>query len=91
MANSTVLSVRISAGTRAKLDALAASTRRSRSFLAAEAVEAYADRQLDYIRKVQEGLEDVRNGHTVPHDEAMARLEATIRRAEARRTADGKA
>ena len=87
MSDSTVLSIRVSAETKAKLDELASCTRRSRSFLAAEAVEAYVDRQLDIVRRVQEGFEDIRNGALVPHEEAMARLHATIERAAARKKA----
>jgi len=85
MSDSSVLSVRISAKTKAKLDELVAATRRSRSYLAAEAIDSWIDRKLEIIRKVQEGLEDMRNGDLVPHEEAMAHLEEVVQRAEARR------
>ncbi|UDF30366.1 UNVERIFIED_ORG: CopG family ribbon-helix-helix protein [Roseateles sp. XES5] len=80
--SSTTMTIRVSADLKEKLDRLAADTRRSRSFLAAEAVSAYVARELAIVEGINEGLEDVRGGRTVSHDEAMAELALVIDRAE---------
>ena len=83
---STTMTIRVSTDLRDRLDRLAADTRRSRSFLAAEAVEAYVARELAIVEGIGEGLEDVRKGRTVSHDEAMAELNAAIDAAERERS-----
>jgi predicted transcriptional regulator len=75
---STTMTIRVSADLKEKLDRLAADTRRSRSFLAAEAVSAYVARELAIVEGVNQGLEDVRHGRTVPHEEAMSELASLI-------------
>lgn len=76
--SSTTMTIRVSADIKEKLDRLAADTRRSRSFLAAEAVSAYVARELAIVEGINEGLDDVRNGRTVSHDEAMSELASVI-------------
>jgi predicted transcriptional regulator len=80
--SSTTMTIRVSADLKEKLDRLAADTRRSRSFLAAEAVSAYVARELAIVEGVNEGLEDVRNGRTVSHRDAMSDLISIIDAAE---------
>ena len=80
--SSTTMTIRIDTDIKEKLDRLAADTRRSRSFLAAEAVSAYVARELAIVEGIAEGLEDVREGRTVSHEEAMSELASTIRAAE---------
>lgn len=75
---STTMTIRVSADLKEKLDRLAADTRRSRSFLAAEAVSAYVARELAIVEGVNQGLEDVRQGRTVSHEEAMSELASLI-------------
>ena len=53
---------------------MAQDTRRSKSFLAAEAVSAYVESELQIIEGVRRGIRDVEAGRVVPHDEAMAIL-----------------
>lgn len=81
---SETLTIRLSAEVKAKLGRLAADTQRSRSFLAAEAVSAYVERELAIIEGIRTGLADVQAGRTVPHDEAMAELHAAIDAAQTR-------
>jgi len=76
--SSTTMTIRVSTDLKEKLDRLAADTRRSRSFLAAEAVSDYVARELAIVEGVNRGLEDVAKGRTVLHDEAMAELAAAI-------------
>lgn len=63
---------------KAKLGKLAQGTRRSRSFLAAEAVEAYVDRELAIIAGIARGIADVEAGRTVSHVDAMASVRRAI-------------
>lgn len=78
MPASTTLTIRISPDVKDKLSRLAQGTRRSRAFLASEAVEAYVDRELEIIDGIERGLADVAAGRTVTHDEAMAAVRAAI-------------
>ena len=78
MASSTTMTIRLSSETRQKLDRLAVDTRRSKSFLAAEAVSAYVERELEIIEGIRRGMADVEAGRVVPHDEAMAEVQAVI-------------
>jgi predicted transcriptional regulator len=78
MSTSATMTIRIATDTKRKLERLAADTRRSKSFLAAEAVSAYVERELAIIDGVQRGLADVEAGRVVPHDAAMAEVQAVI-------------
>ena len=78
MTTSTTMTIRLDPRLKAKLGRLADGTRRSRSFLAAEAVQAYVDRELAIIEGVERGLADVETGKTVSHEDAMATLRQTI-------------
>ena len=77
MASST-LTIRVDAATREKLERLASDTRRSKSFLAGEAVSAYVQRELDIIEGIKRGLLDAEAGRVVAHEEAMAEVYAVI-------------
>lgn len=78
MPATTTMTIRISPDLKDKLGRLAQGTRRSRAFLASEAVEAYVDRELEIIDGIERGLTDVAAGRVVPHDAAMAELQAVI-------------
>jgi len=78
MPASTTMTIRISADVKTKLDWIAADTRRSKSFLAGEAVAAYVDRELEIIGGIKRGLADMEAGRVVPHDEAMDQIYAAI-------------
>ena len=78
MTTSTTMTIRLDPQIKAKLGRLAARTRRSRSFLAAEAVETYVDRELAIIEGIERGLADVEAKRTVSHEDAMASLRQVI-------------
>ena len=78
MTTTTTLTIRVSAELKDKLAQLAEDTRRSKSFLAAEAVSAYAESELQIIEGVRRGIRDVETGRVVPHDEAMAEIRGAI-------------
>ncbi|KAA3450931.1 CopG family transcriptional regulator [Mesorhizobium sp. SARCC-RB16n] len=86
MTASTTMTIRVSSETKVKLERIAADTRRSKSFLAAEAVSAYVDRELEIIEGVKRGMADSVAGRVVAHEEAMAEIDAIIDAVEAKRT-----
>jgi predicted transcriptional regulator len=85
MAASTTMTIRVRPDVKEKLDRIAAGTRRSKSFLAGEAVAAFVDRELEIMEGVNRGMMDAEAGRVVPHDEAMAEIYAVIDAAQAKR------
>jgi predicted transcriptional regulator len=82
MANSTTtLTVRLTPKVKQRLGRLARQTRRTRSFLAGEAIASYVERELDIVAGIERGLEDAAAGRVVPHAQVMRRIHATIARA----------
>ena len=75
---STTLTIRVPVEVRDKLARIASGTRRSKSYLAAEAVAAYVERELAIIEGIQEGMADIAAGRTVSHAQAMAELRASV-------------
>jgi predicted transcriptional regulator len=74
----STMTIRVSTTVKEKLERLAHDTRRSKSFLAAEAVSAYVDRELEIIEGIQRGLADVEAGRVVPHAQVMAEARQII-------------
>ncbi|MSP81396.1 MAG: ribbon-helix-helix protein, CopG family [Alphaproteobacteria bacterium] len=74
MATSTTITIRVAPETKDALDRLATRTKRTRSFLAGEAVADYVGRELAIIEGIGRGLADMRDGRVVPHERAMARI-----------------
>lgn len=68
------LSIRIDAATKRRLDDLAKQSRRSRSFLAAEAIARFIEVESWQLAEIDAGLADVERGDTVSHEEAEAWL-----------------
>ena len=64
---SASLSIRLKPGTKAKLESLAKSTRRSRFFLASEAIESYLDGETWQLAEIQAGIKDLDEGRVVDH------------------------
>jgi len=75
---STTLSIRIPVSVKEDLAELADLTGRSQSALAAYAIKAYVAHEIDICRKIQEGLDDVKAGRVIPHEEVMAKAQAII-------------
>jgi predicted transcriptional regulator len=69
MSTPRIVSFRIAPEKVAELDAIAKSMDRDRSYLLNEAVEIYSSDQRRFAAMVQEGLEAVKLGHTVSHEE----------------------
>ena len=88
MAETTTITIRLPVELKAKLDRLAEVTQRSRSFLAVEALERYAQIELEIVDSILEGIADADAGRVISHEEAMARLDSVLAdAAPSRRTA----
>jgi RHH-type transcriptional regulator, rel operon repressor / antitoxin RelB len=74
MARSTTLTVRLSAEQVARLSALAEATNRTRSFLAAEAIEAFLAVEEWQVEAIREGLADLDATPAVDHERVGAWL-----------------
>jgi predicted transcriptional regulator len=72
------MTIRVPVDVKDKLGQLARGTRRSKSFLAAEAVSAYVERELAIINGIERGLDDVVAGRVVPHDEVTTEARAIV-------------
>jgi predicted transcriptional regulator len=77
---SETVTIRLTPETKGRLEQLAAQTRRTKSFLAGEAIADYVERELAIIAGIQRGLDDVAAGRTVPHEIAKQRIRATLAR-----------
>jgi predicted transcriptional regulator len=75
----TVVAVRLDARLKAKLEALARSTRRPKSHLAAEAIAAYVDLNAWQIAEIEAGIAELEAGGAVSQDEAEARYERLLK------------
>lgn len=85
MGASTTMTIRVTTDLKEKLGRLAQNTRRTRSFLAAEAVEAYVDRELRIIEGLEHGLADMAAGQITPHADVAAAAERIIAEAREKR------
>ena len=83
MSTTTTMTIRLEPELKARLDNLASATRRSKSFLAAEAVASYVERELAIIEGIEQGLTDMQAGRLVPHDLALEEIYQTINQIEA--------
>ena len=70
------LSVRIDSDTKNRLDVLAKQTKRSKSFLAAEAITAYVDLEEWQLGEIQAGIAELDAGHEVSHEKVKKWLES---------------
>ena len=62
MAESSVVTVRLDPKVKERLDVLAKSTRRTRSFLAAEAITAYVELNSWQIAEIEQAVEEANAG-----------------------------
>ena len=71
---STTISVRIDARTKKQLEALAGRARRSKSFLAAEAITAFVAAETWQLNEMEAGLKELDEGRRVPHKDVATWL-----------------
>ena len=72
------MTIRIGQDLKDKLERLADQTRRSRSYLAADAVARYVERELAIVEGIERGWADVEAGRVVAHEAAMDEVDALI-------------
>ena len=73
--NETVLvSTRVTAEVADRLNALAKSTHRSKSFLAAQAIEEFLNVQEWHVEAIKEGIAAAKKGDVKSHEQAIAIL-----------------
>ncbi len=65
---SATLSLRIDEETRQRLEALAKRSRRSKSFLAAEAIASYVEAESWQLDEIAAGVDDLEQGRAVEHE-----------------------
>jgi predicted transcriptional regulator len=78
----TTLSLRIDADIKKRLEALAKRARRSKSFLAAEAIAAFVEAESWQLDEIQTGLKELDEGRGVPHKEVTNWLRSWGRKGE---------
>ena len=72
MAKSTTMTIRLTPEVSERLDALARDTKRSKSYLASEAIESYVNLNAWQVAHIKDALaEDEAGAPGVPHDEVM--------------------
>ncbi|WP_246156116.1 CopG family ribbon-helix-helix protein [Sphingorhabdus profundilacus] len=77
-APTSTMTIRVTPETKAQLGRLAQATKRSRAFLAGEAVAHYVAREVAIVEGIKRGLNDINTGNLVPNDIAMEELSAVI-------------
>ncbi len=78
----TTLSVRIDAETKKRLESLARRSRRSKSFLAAEAIAAFVETEQWQLDEIEAGLKELDEGRAVAHGDVSAWLRSWGRKRE---------
>jgi RHH-type rel operon transcriptional repressor/antitoxin RelB len=70
------LSIRINSETKKRLDALSKRSKRSKSFLAAEAITAYVESEEWQLGELQAGIAELDSGQAVSHEKVSKWLKS---------------
>ncbi len=81
MSSNALISVRVENDLAKRLERLAKATDRSKSYLAAQAIEEYVALQEWQVQAIQEGIAAAKRGEVVNHDKASAELKRWGKRA----------
>lgn len=76
----TTITVRVPTELRDRLERIAQATRRSKSFLAKEAIERYVETESEIIEGILEALAELDAGKGIPHDEIVAEIDIMLGR-----------
>lgn len=76
------LSIRIDPDTKRRLDALSKRAKRSKSFLAAEAIAAYVESEEWQLGEIQAGIAELDAGQSVSHEKVSQWLSSWGKRGE---------
>lgn len=79
---SETLSIRIDSQTKKRLDALSKRSRRSKSFLAAEAIAAYVESEEWQLGELQAGIAELDSGDGISHEKVSNWLKSWGKRGE---------
>jgi toxin ParE1/3/4 len=78
LTDTMVITTRIDASLRAKLEALARSTKRSKSFLAAEAIAAYVELNEWQIGEITAGIKELDSGEALSEEQAEGAVSPAV-------------
>jgi RHH-type rel operon transcriptional repressor/antitoxin RelB len=78
------LSIRIDSETKKRLDALSKRSKRSKSFLAAEAITTYVESEEWQLGEIQAGIAELDSGQTVTHEKVSKWLKSWGKTGEAK-------
>lgn len=78
------LSIRLDSDTKMRLDALAKRSKRSKSFLAGEAIAAFVATEEWQLGEVQAGIADLESGNSVRHEKVSQWLGSWGKRGESK-------
>lgn len=87
MTKDVMLSVRISSALNAKLDRLAKVTKRSKSWHVSSILADRVDEEAAYYAAIEEGLDALKRGDVMDHDEVECRFEQRVKSRKRRRAA----
>jgi RHH-type rel operon transcriptional repressor/antitoxin RelB len=68
-----IITIRVDTEIKEKLDQMAIATRRSKSYLASEALQDYIKLNEWQINAIQEGIRQADSGQLIPHEEIKAK------------------
>ncbi len=74
MHRDVTITARIETDLSDRLNRLAVMQGRSKSWVVGAALKSYLDAELAFVEAVEDGLADLRQGRTVPHDEVVTRF-----------------
>ena len=75
MAETTTITVRVSLDTKERLDRLAEMTKRSRSYLVADALEVYLTQETEIVEGILEGMKDADEGRVFTTGQVKAHID----------------
>ena len=87
MAKTATLTIRMTPKTKAQLDLIAKSTRRTRSFLASQALAHYAESEAEIVAGIEQAIAEMEAGEGIAHEEVMRDADEIINAALAREAA----
>jgi len=68
-----IITIRVETEIKEKLDQMAIATKRSKSYLASEALRDYIKLNEWQLNAIQEGIRQADNGQLIPHEEIKAK------------------
>jgi predicted transcriptional regulator len=79
----TTITLRVPQDLKNRLEALGSSYKRTKSYLALEAIQRYVETEEEYIEGIKEARADIKAGRTFTTDEVFASIDKIINRQKA--------